>query len=85
MTAARRSGYTWPNTCGGKAKCGVCVFVIAKDRDICLSPVGESERVRLAVLARYDQTIDDVRRLACQALVLDDVRIWKRGVRKLLH
>ncbi len=79
MDAARSAGYYWPTTCGGEARCTTCLCEVREGAER-LSPMGKNER-RAIVAERGDQAPDRPLRLACQARVFGDVRVYKEGVR----
>lgn len=79
MDAARSAGYYWPATCGGEARCTTCLCEVQEGVER-LSPMGKNER-RAIVAERGDGALARPLRLACQARVSGDVRIYKEGVR----
>lgn len=79
MDAARSAGYYWPTTCGGEARCTTCLCEVQEGIDS-LSPMGKNER-RAIVAERGEDALKRPLRLACQARVLGDVRVYKEGVR----
>lgn len=79
MDAARSAGYYWPTTCGGEARCTTCLCEVQGGLEA-LSPMGRNER-RAIVAERGEQALERPFRLACQARVSGDVRVYKDGVR----
>ncbi len=79
MDAARSAGYYWPTTCGGEARCTTCLCEVREGVDV-LSPMGKNER-RAIVAERGEEALGRPLRLACQARVFGDVRVYKEGVR----
>lgn len=80
MAAAWASGLRWPTTCGGQGMCTTCVLLVLNGEEN-LSSMGKSEASTLAQLGGRSPTNSRVR-LACQARVLGDVEVEKRGVRR---
>jgi len=81
MDAAERNGFRWPTTCHGLAECAVCVFHVMTGGDR-LSPVGPAEEARLQTVKLSSLDPDRVFRLACQAQIVGDITIFKRGIRQ---
>ena len=80
MAAARRAGYRWPTLCNMRAECAVCHMQVLSEPDA-LSPTGEPEdRTLLLVIRRYPRAAPGAIRLACTAVPLTDVTVFKRGV-----
>lgn len=81
MAAAQRHGYRWPSVCGGIAECTTC-YVEVRSGEEHLSPMQANEAEMLRLNRSEDgATLPAGLRLACQALVLGDVVVAKRGVR----
>jgi 2Fe-2S ferredoxin len=78
MGAAIRSGYRWPTVCGGKAECAACA-VLVEEGEQNLSPIAENEAAILHIvpILASGATV----RLACQARLIGDIAVTKRGVR----
>ena len=82
MGAAERSGFFWPVGCARNGECTNCAMEVVSGVGR-LSSMGRYERQNL-IRQRGPRSIDDPRlRLACQARVLGDVVVYKRGVAKL--
>jgi 2Fe-2S ferredoxin len=82
MSAALRSGYSWPTLCNGNGECSVCWTDVATGSEN-LTAVGEREGATLTQLPRPLQERRTVR-LACQAQVLGAVTVQKKGVKRSL-
>lgn len=81
MAAAIRDGYWWPTVCEGMGDCHVC-FTQVIEGEGNLSPIEGWEQEGLDLLGpAAAQGRPGQVRLACQARVLGDVRLLKRGVR----
>jgi ferredoxin len=79
MDAAERNGYYWPFGCAKNGECTNCAFDVISGVGR-LSTMGRYERENL-LRQRGPRSIDDPRlRLACQAHVLGDIVVHKRGV-----
>ena len=82
MDAAERCGFFWPVGCARNGECTNCAMEVVSGVGR-LSAMGRYERQNL-VRQRGQRSIEDPRlRLACQARVLGDVVVYKRGVAKL--
>ncbi len=82
MDAAEASGYFWPVGCARNGECTNCAMDVVSGVGR-LSAMGRYERANL-VRQRGTASIEDPRlRLACQARVLGDVVVYKRGVEPL--
>jgi 2Fe-2S ferredoxin len=81
MDAAHDAGLYWPTTCGGQGICTSCACSVDVGPDN-LDPMSRSE-LRTLSEEMGERTVQ-VRalRLACQARVLGDVVVTKRGVRR---
>lgn len=82
MRAAQRLGYRWPTLCNGEGSCTICAVEVLENAQA-LSPARttEAEALRFCnVTARGDGPV----RLACQARVLGDLVVRKKGVKKIL-
>jgi ferredoxin len=80
MAAARRQGYKWPTVCEMQATCTVCHLIVTSELHS-LGPIEGRERDGLlSLLRRYPDRAPGEVRLACQAVVLGDVTVTKRGV-----
>ncbi|MED5812614.1 2Fe-2S iron-sulfur cluster-binding protein [Mycolicibacterium sp. 050232] len=81
MAAALAAGLKWPTVCGGNGDCLVChVAVLQGARHLAEPSAAEKEAVR-NLTGDHGGRGEHVR-LACQAGVLGDVVVEKRGVRK---
>jgi ferredoxin len=79
MEAAERHGYYWPIGCDHAGECTNCAMDVLSGTAR-LSRMGRYERLNI-VRQRGAAAADDLRlRLACQARVLGDVVVYKRGV-----
>ena len=82
MEAAERHGYFWPVGCARNGECTNCALEVVSGIGR-LSVMGRYERQNL-LRQRGPRGVDDPRlRLACQARVLGDVVVYKRGVERL--
>lgn len=82
MDAAEHAGYFWPVGCAKNGECTNCACEVVSGVGR-LSRMGRYERQNL-VRQRGPRSIEDPRlRLACQARVLGDVVVYKRGVELL--
>lgn len=80
MEAAWGHGYYWPTTCGGQGICTTCTCVVEEGVEN-LEPMGRSERKTLSEDRSEASLSTGKIRLACQARVVGDVTVTKRGVR----
>jgi 2Fe-2S ferredoxin len=81
MEAAHSHGLYWPTTCGGQAICTTCMCRIDEGADV-LEEIGRRELATLTE-ERSEATVrENHLRLACQARVLGDIVVHKRGVRE---
>ncbi len=80
MEAAWELGYYWPTTCGGQGICTTCTCVVEEGIEN-LEPMGRSERKTLSEDRSEESLSTGKIRLACQARVVGDVTVTKRGVR----
>lgn len=79
MEAAERGGLFWPVGCARNGECTNCAMEVLSGIGR-LTGMGRYERANL-VRQRGPRSTDDARlRLACQARVLGDVVVYKRGV-----
>ena len=79
MEAAERGGLFWPIGCDRNGECTNCAMEVVSGLGR-LTGMGRYERSNL-VRQRGPRSIEDARlRLACQARVLGDVVVYKRGV-----
>jgi len=82
MEAAEAAGYFWPIGCDRAGECTNCAMEVVSGLGR-LSAMGRYERLNLR-RQRGPRGADDPRlRLACQARVLGDVVVYKRGVEPL--
>jgi len=81
MAAAERLGWKWPTICHGDGECSVC-WVKVIDGSAHISPMSEDERATLELLPSSIVGSKDSSpvRLACQARILGDATVAKRGV-----
>jgi 2Fe-2S ferredoxin len=75
LKAAVENKLCWPHTCGGKAQCGSCAYVIVRGREN-LSPASRYEQ-RQIIANKGRQIAINQMRLACQSVVNGDVTIHK--------
>lgn len=75
LKAAVENKLCWPHTCGGKAQCGSCAYVIVSGGEN-LSPISRFEQHQLIVHKGRQVAINRVR-LACQTIVNGDVTVQK--------
>ena len=80
MDAAHDAGLYWPTTCGGQGICTSCACTIDDGAEN-LDPMSRSELRTLSEEMGEATVQARALRLACQARVLGDVVITKRGVR----
>ena len=81
MAAAVAAGLRWPTVCGGNGDCLVChVGVLAGAQHLAEPSAAETQAVRNLRGDRGGR--GEHVRLACQAGVLGDVVVEKRGVRR---
>ncbi len=81
MHAAVRQGHRWPTLCHGEGSCTICHFeVIGEAAGLAPPSATESDALRHCGASRW--CAGEVR-LACQARVLGDVVVRKKGVRPL--
>lgn len=81
MEAAHEHGLYWPTTCGGEGICTTCACTV-EDGTENLEPMGRGELKTLAAEMGENTVTARRMRLACQARVLGDVTVQKRGVRE---
>ena len=75
LGAAIQNELCWPHTCGGKAQCTTCAYIIVKGAEN-LSPISRLEQHQL--VARKGRFGTNPRmRLACQTIVNGDVTVQK--------
>jgi 2Fe-2S ferredoxin len=79
MDAAHDAGLYWPTTCGGQGICTSCACTIDDGAEN-LDPMSRSELRTLSEEMGEATVQARALRLACQARVLGDVVITKRGV-----
>lgn len=79
LDAVERHGYFWPVGCAKNGECTNCAMEVISGTGR-LSGMGRYERVNL-IRQRGARSVEDPRlRLACQARLLGDVVVFKRGV-----
>lgn len=81
MDAAHDAGLYWPTTCGGQGICTSCACSIDAGAEN-LDPMSRSELKTLSEEMGEATVKARGIRLACQARVLGDVEVTKRGVRR---
>lgn len=82
MSAALRNGVSWPSACDRVGDCRACVLWVPVDESENLSSIGTWEQSNLDA-GRLRADVDRRQpRLACQAEVLGDVKVTRRGVRR---
>ncbi|MEK4851230.1 2Fe-2S iron-sulfur cluster-binding protein [Paenibacillus sp. FSL H7-0756] len=85
LEAVRKAGIVLPTRCGGKAGCMMCKVSVERAEAGALRPPAEAEKRKLGSL------LDEGVRLACQAAVWGDVRVYipedplKAAVRRRLE
>lgn len=79
MDAAERAGYFWPVGCARNGECTNCAMEVVSGIGR-LSGMGRYERENILRQRGPRGTEDSRLRLACQARVLGDVVVYKRGV-----
>ena len=80
MEAAHNAGLYWPTTCGGQGICTSCACTV-DDAPQNLDPISRSELKTLSEEMGEATVTSRGLRLACQAHVLGDIVVTKRGVR----
>lgn len=80
MEAALDCGLYWPTTCGGRGVCTSCACTVDAGAGN-LDAMGRSEFRTLAEELGEAAVRSRGLRLACQARVMGDVTVIKRGVR----
>ncbi|MFN0095415.1 MAG: 2Fe-2S iron-sulfur cluster-binding protein [Dehalococcoidia bacterium] len=81
VEAATRAGYFWPVGCALNGECSNCACEVISGLAR-LTPMGRYERQNV-IRQRGPRAVDDPRlRFACQARVLGDVVVYKRGVER---
>jgi ferredoxin len=75
LQAALDNNLAWANTCGGKAQCTTCAYVLLEGL-ACVSPINRLEKHQLvARKGRY--VVQQRMRLACQTIVKGDIVVRK--------
>ncbi|MEI7554690.1 2Fe-2S iron-sulfur cluster-binding protein [Candidatus Chlorohelix sp.] len=75
LEAALDKQIAWPNTCGGKAHCTTCAFVLIKGFEN-VSPMSRLEEYQLTVRKGRHSLVQKIR-LACQTRIIGDITIRK--------
>jgi ferredoxin len=75
MEAVLDKQLAWPTTCGGKAHCTTCAFVLIKGFEN-VSPMSRLEEHQLAVRKGRHILVQKIR-LACQTRINGDITIRK--------
>ncbi len=81
MSAALRNGVLWPSSCERVGDCRACVMWVEMDQSHNLSDIGPWEHSNLDAGRLGTDVVRKQPRLACQAEVLGDVKVTRRGVR----
>lgn len=80
MDAAHRAGLWWPTICGGEGSCTTCVCeLLSGAGGLAAMTLDESEAI--GRISPTGQRHGRPLRLACQAEVVQDVDVFKRGVK----
>ena len=75
LSAAIENKLCWPHTCGGKAQCGSCAYLIVQGSEN-LAPASRYEQRQL-IAHKGRQIALNRMRLACQTIVNGDVTVHK--------
>lgn len=65
----------WPQTCGGKAQCTTCAYIVVSGAEN-ISPISKLEQHQLTA-RKGRQALNQKMRLACQTIVHGDVTVQK--------
>ncbi len=76
LRAVSKKRVCWPQTCGGKAQCASCAYVVVQGSEN-LSPMNRYEQ-KLLMAGRGPVTANRNVRLACQSTVNGDVTVHKK-------
>ncbi len=75
LKAAIENDLCWPHTCGGKAQCTTCAYVLVKGGENA-SPMSRLEQHAL-VTRKGRHVLNQKMRLACQTVIKDDMTVQK--------
>jgi len=75
LEAAISHELAWPHTCGGKAQCTTCAYVLVKGKEN-VSPMSRLEEHQL-IARKGRHVIMQRMRLACQSKVSGDIVVQK--------
>ncbi len=75
LAAVLDNDLAWPHTCGGKAQCTTCAYILIKGHEN-VSPMNRLEEFQLAARKGH-HVIRQRMRLACQTVVKGDVTVQK--------
>lgn len=75
LKAAIQNELCWPHTCGGKAQCTTCAYLIVRGAEN-LSPTSRLEQHQL-IVRKGRAGANPRMRLACQTIVNGDVTVQK--------
>lgn len=81
FAAAEASGIRWPTICGGTGSCGICIMTVLSGAEN-LNEVSSWES-EILDKSTTNAPAQGQPRLACQTRSWGDVRVFKRGVRRL--
>jgi len=81
FAAADASGVRWPTICGGTGSCGVCIMTVLSGAED-LNEISPWER-EILEKSTTNASVQGQLRLACQTRSSRDVRVFKRGVRRV--
>ncbi len=75
LKAALQAELPWPNTCGGKAQCTTCAYIMVKGGENA-SPISRLEQHTL-VTRKGRHILKTQMRLACQTIIKGDLTVQK--------
>lgn len=75
LKAALENDLCWPHTCGGKAQCTTCAYILVKGGENC-SNISRLEQHAL-VTRKGRHVLNQKMRLACQTVIKGDMIIQK--------
>lgn len=84
FAAARDQGLSWPNACGGHGLCRLCWMDVSAGAENLAAP-SAWERASLAALMPMitaEIKTPETVRIACEAIILGDVAVFKADVRR---
>ncbi len=76
LAAALKDELAWPHTCGGKAQCTTCAYVMVKGGENA-SPVSRLEEYTL-INRKGRHAVKQKMRLACQTIIKGDLTVQKK-------